>query len=376
MIILILLLAAAILYFAEKKIYAAYWKKGLDIKVNFDEHSAFEGDTSTLTEVVENRSFLPLPFIHAKFHVGSGLLFEDRENMATSDANYKNDIFSILFFQRITRTLKFTCTGRGFYRITDAALVSTDLFYKLHLLDTRPLDTFFYVYPGRVDISRFEQPLRKMVGEMNSRQFLYPDPFEFRGLRTYTISDPMNTINWKASARMGELMVNQYDSTTTRKIVILLNLENETVIARDILHEESIRIACTLCGRLLSEGYPIGLRVNGRDVETLAPTPYLQAQGPAQLEDLYRTLARIDMSEKDKPEFAPFIRDLMQEPDFNTSGYVLVSACQNEEIQEAYRELSREAAALWVSPMFMNMQPHVQLDNDDELIRWEVEGYA
>lgn len=375
MVILILLLGVVLLYFLERKLYQRYWNKGLNISVNFSKKSDFEGGEGTIIEVLENRSFLPLPFVHAKFRVGSGLLFEDKENMALSDNNYKNDIFSILFFQRITRTLKFKCAKRGYYKVDEAVLVSTDLFYKMHFLDIRPLETSFYVYPGQVDTDRFEQPLRKMIGEMNSRQFLYPDPFEFRGIRNYTISDPMNTINWKASARAGELMVNQYDSTTTKRIVILLNIEDEYVARMDPLHEESIRIACSLMSKLLAEGYPVELYVNGTDVETREPLTRLSASGPGQLNDLYRMLARIDM-QADKPEFYPVVKDLLKEPDFNTAGYIIVSVSQKRELQEAYRELSREAAALWVSPLYKNMESHLELDNDEEFLRWEVEGYA
>ena len=374
MIILILLLGAVILYFAEKKIYAKFWNKGLDIKVDFSGHSEFEGGHGVLTEVLENRSFLPLPFVHAKFHVGAGLLFEDKENIATSDANYKNDIFSILFYQRITRTLKFDCEKRGYYKVDQAVLVSTDLFYRLHLLDTRPLNTYFYVYPRQIDVSRFDQPLRKMIGEMNSRQYLYPDPFEFRGLRTYTIQDPMNTINWKASAKTGELMVNQYDSTTTKRIMILLNLEDEGAVRYDSLHEESIRIACTLASRLLSEGYPIGLILNARDVETGEYISPLNASGPAQLEDLYRMLSRVDMV-KPKTDFVPYMKEILEDPDFRTAGYVLVSVSQKTDLREVYKELSREAATFWVSPLFSNMEAVAEADSDD-FIRWEVEGYA
>jgi len=375
MIILIVLLGVVLLYFAERKLYKTFWDRGLNIKVNFTAHSDFEGAESTLVEVLENRSFLPLPFVHAKFHVGSGLQFHDKENMATSDANYKNDIFSILFFQRITRTLEFTCAKRGYYKVDEAVLVSTDLFYKLRFVATRPLDTYFYVYPGQVDVSRFDQPLKKMIGEMNSRQYLYPDPFEFRGLRTYTISDPMNTINWKASAKAGELMVNQYDSTTTRRIVILLNLEDDGVIRYEKLHEESIRIASTLLSRLLSEGYPIGLYVNAADVVSHEPMQPLTASGPAQQTDLYRMLSRIDL-DHGVTDFWPFITDIMQEPDFNTAGYIMISVAQNRMLQDKYRELSREASCLWVSPLFNNMEAVTDLQDPDEFIRWEVEGYA
>jgi len=375
MVIVILLLVALLLFFLERALYRRFWNKGLDIRVNFNGSTAFEGDNGTLTEVLENRSFLPLPFVHAKFQIGAGLKFEDRENLQTSDQNYKNDIYSILMYQRITRTLRFRCAKRGYYPIRMADLTASDLFYTEHYLHTIPQKTWFYVYPGRVDISRFEQPLRKMIGEMTSRTYLYPDPFEFRGLRNYTISDPMNTINWKASARAGELMVNQFDSTTSKRIVILLNLEDETVVHHPLLHEESIRIAATLAAHLLGQGFPVSFMMNGRDVETKEPVELVSAQGPGELEDIYKILARIDGS-GNIPEFYPRVRSILTQPDFQTAGYILISPSMKTELQSAFADLSREAATMWVAPLFGNMNFHVDVDSDADVIRWEVEGHA
>jgi len=375
MVIIILLLSAVLLYFGERALYRRFWNKGLDIRVNFTGKTAFEGDDSSLIEVVENRNFLPLPFVHAKFQIGAGLKFVDRENLQTSDQNYKNDIYSLLMYQRITRTLRFHCEKRGYYPIREANLTAADLFYGEHYLVTLPQKTFFYVYPGRVDISRFEQPLKKMIGDMTSRTYLYPDPFEFRGLRSYTISDPMNTINWKASARSGELMVNQFNSTTSKRIVILLNLEDETVVHHPLLHEESIRIASTLAAHLLGQGYPVSFMMNGRDVETKQPVELVSAQGPGELEDIYKILARIDAG-ADLPEFYPRIRKLMESPDFQTAGYILISPSMRTELQAAFADLTREAATMWVAPLFGNMNFHVDVDYNIDVVRWEVDGFA
>jgi len=375
MVIVILLLSVVLLYFGERLLYRRFWDKGLDIRLRFNGTTAFEGDKGSLTETVENRSFLPLPFVHAKFQIGAGLRFEDRENLKTSDRNYKNDIYSILMYQRITRTLDFTCIHRGYYPVRTADITASDLFYGERYLETVTQNAWFYVYPGRVDISRFEQPLRKMIGDMTSRTYLYPDPFEFRGLRNYTISDPMNTINWKASARTGELMVNQYNSTTSKRIVILLNLEDETVVHHPLLHEESIRIAATLAASLLGQGFPVSFMMNGRDVETKEPVEMLSAQGPGELEDVYKVLARID-GEGDIPEFSPRIRAILEDPDYRSAGYILVSPSMKPELQKAFTELSREAASMWVAPLFGNMNFHVDMETDADVIRWEVDGFA
>ena len=66
-----------------------------------------------------------------------------------------------------------------------------------------------YVYPRQVDTARIQMICRAVSGMVLSRNRLYEDPFEFSGIRDYRKEDPMNRINWKSSARMGDLMVNQ-----------------------------------------------------------------------------------------------------------------------------------------------------------------------
>ena len=375
MVILIVLLGAGLVYLLEHYIYKRYWNRGLDIRINFEGSSAFEGESGELTEVLENRNFLPLPFVHAKFRIGSGLVFEDRENVSTSDQNYKNDIFSVLFYQKITRRLVFRCAKRGYYEITDADIVSSDLFYNQHMVTNIEQHTAFYVYPGRVNTAPLEQPLRKIIGEMNMRSFLYPDPFEFRGIRSYTLNDPMNTINWKASARAGELMVNLYDSTTSRRIVILLNLEDETVVRHPTLQEESIRIASTLCARMLQQGYPVTIKANGVDYTQERSYAAISANGAAQLQEIYRMLARIDLF-RISPDLTPHILEELENPDIRTAAYVLVSSSMKPELQDAIEKISQEATTLWVVPLYRNMDMHIKDVGNTEVIRWEVEGHA
>ena len=373
--ILLLILGAGALYLLERILYRKLWDRGLSMKVEFTEKSAFEGDRSTLLEVVENRNFLPLVFLHAKFELGAGLVFENRENVSTSDMNYKNDIFSVLFYQRVRRRLPFTCAKRGYYYVNTADLVSTDLFYDQKMVGNYPQSTDFYVYPGAVDLSRFEEPFLKMVGEVTSRQFLYPDPFEFRGIRAYTLEDPLNTINWKASAKTGELMVNQFDSTVSRKLMIFLNVQDETVVEHHALHEESIRIAAALAAESLEKGLPVSFVCNGRDILNKEPAERIDALGKAQLEDIYRMLSRIDLKQK-KESMKELVSREAGNPDFREAGYILISSSQEKELMEAFSAIGREASAIHLVPLYKNMDFHPEESNAFEQIRWEVKGYA
>lgn len=375
MVIVIVILSVLLLYALERLLYKKLWDKGLSIRIRFLEKSAFEGGTGTVEEKLENRNFLPLPFLHAKFECGAGISFDNTENVSMSDRNYKNDIFSVLFYQRVTRRLDFHARARGYYVIRSADLVGEDLFYSVHMVRSFPQDSDFYIFPKLIDTSAFDQPLRKLIGDMTSRTYLLPDPFEFRGIREYTISDPMNTINWKASARTGSLMANQYNSTTTKRIVILLNVEDELVVHHGPLHEESMRIAASLAGRLLAQGYPVTLVTNGKDVETKKEFERFQAQGGTQAQEIYRLLSRIDLKQG-KRDFRTIVSEERKRPDFAEAGYLLISPSMKQGLQDEFRELSHEAAALYVTPLYDNMESRIGTDPGFDVMRWEVKGHA
>ena len=375
MVIVIVILSVLLLYLLERVLYRKFWDKGLSIKIRFLNYSAHEGGTGTVEEQIANRNYLPLPFLHAKFECGAGISFDNTENVSTSDRNYKNDIFSVLFFQRVTRRLDFRALKRGYYAIRSADLVGEDLFYSVHMVRSFPQDSDFYIYPKLIDTSAFDQPLKKLIGDMTAKTFLLPDPFEFRGIRDYTISDPMNTINWKASARAGALMVNQYNSTTTKRIVIFLNLEDETLIHHGPLHEESMRIAASLAERLLHEGYPVSMISNGRDCETKEAFQRFDLSGLSQVQEIFRMLARTDLR-LDKQNYAEIVREEMKLPDYTQAGYVLISPSMKQELQEAFRTLAQEAAALYVTPLYDNMDSRIEENPGFSVMRWEVKGHA
>lgn len=102
-----------------------------------------------------------------------------------------------------------------------------------------------------------------MLGTIQCAKRLYEDPFAFRTIRGYTAQDPMKTINWKASAKTGSLMVNTYDSVMSQKAMIFLDVEDNGILRREDLVEESIAVAATLMRKLLRQSIEVGLCMNG-----------------------------------------------------------------------------------------------------------------
>lgn len=236
--IILIIAGAALLYYLQNLIYKKYWDRGLSVSLRFLNKACTEGGKNSLVEVITNRNWLPLPVLRVRFKSGKYLRFAGSENVSVSDGSYKNDIFSAMFYQRITRTIPFDCLRRGLYRVDTVNLVSYNLFMSSPLVKDVPCGTSFLVYPRGVDASRIAAPFNKMIGNVLTKRFSMEDPFEFRAIREYSKSDPMKSINWKASAKTGALKVNVHNYTSRQEACILLNFQSDTAFIDDALYEE------------------------------------------------------------------------------------------------------------------------------------------
>ena len=101
----------------------------------------------------------------------------------------------------------------------------------------------------------------------------------------------------------------------------------------------------------------------------------LSANGPAEIEDVYRTLARIDINQNPE-EFYPLIRREMEDPSFRTAGYILIASCMKKELTDAMTDLATEAASLYIAPLHQNMPSRFEGSELLPVFRREVEGRA
>lgn len=129
------------------------------------------------------------------------LWFADGENTSVSDQCYKRDIFSVGGYQKITRTIPFHCSKRGYYELSQVELVTRSPLMNKKFYKTLESPDHFYVYPRMVDDTKLEIPFQKIMGSVLSHKNLYEDPFEFRGIREYQPTDSMHKINWRALKR-------------------------------------------------------------------------------------------------------------------------------------------------------------------------------
>lgn len=363
---------AGVLYLLQGWLYRYFWSKNLTADVVFMEDAIVEGEIGRIQETIVNEKLLPLPMIRVKFEIDKSLQFQEEGNVAVSDKCYKNDIFSIMLYQKITRTIPFLGTKRGYYSIEQMDLVSTDLFMTGVLVGVREVSTRLFVYPRGVDIQKLCIPYQKMMGTLLTRRYAYEDPFEFRGIRSYQPFDSMKDVNWKASARTGELKVNVHGYTARQEVCFLLNLETETIREYEGLKEESIRIVNSLAEWFLLQGIAVGILSNGRDMETKEELDLVSGSGRNHIDRIRKQLARLDLSQSCR-EYGELLAKRQLGTQGEESLYILISTSQREKLQLEFQKLCEKSrGSMWILPLYPDMEERLTDCPFAESYRWEV----
>ena len=292
-----ILVVALLLYLGQKTVYQKVWHKNLRVRLSFQEEGIWEGQESTLSEIIENQKKLPLTMVKVKFQTDRHLLFADTKGSRTTDKFYRNDIFQIGALEKVTRVLRFTAGRRGYYTIAEADLVASDLFLTAQYTATTDIGhCSLYVYPKPFSHPEFRQSLKQLSGEVLAKRHLLEDPFEYRGIREYQPQDDLKSINWKATARTGDLKVNQKNYTSQKSVRIFVNLEDTGILKKEDCVEASLQIATALLLLFLEQGMQVAVYCNGVDVLHNEPCILEAGGGIRQREAVLRAFALIDTS--------------------------------------------------------------------------------
>lgn len=292
-----ILVVALLLYLGQKTIYQKVWHKNLRVRLSFQEEGIWEGQESTLSEIIENQKKLPLTMLKVKFQTDRHLLFADTKGSRTTDKFYRNDIFQIGALEKVTRVLRFTAGRRGYYTIAEADLVASDLFLTAQYTAATDIGhCSLYVYPKPFSHPAFRQSLKQLSGQVLTKRHLLEDPFEYRGIREYQPQDDLKNINWKATARTGEFKVNQKNYTAEKSVRIFINLEDTGILKKEDCVEASLQIATALLLLFLEQGMQVAVYCNSVDVLHNEPCILEAGGGIRQREAVLRSFALIDTS--------------------------------------------------------------------------------
>jgi uncharacterized protein (DUF58 family) len=171
-----------------------------------------------------------------------------------------------------------SCNRWGAFRIGRVYLRMHDVFGLFRhetVVDRRqPLK----VYPTEQSVRNLLRPLETQVftGHHVARQ--KGEGIEFADLREFVPGDRIRHINWRASARRGELWVNEHHAERNADVVIFLDSFAEARREGRSTLDPALRAAASLAARYLRQKDRVGFVTFGGMLNWLLP-----ATGPAQL---------------------------------------------------------------------------------------------
>lgn len=364
--ILLFLLGVFLVMVVWKIYFDKHWDKNVVVHLNFQQNFVHEGEQTQLIEKIENRKRMPLPVLEVDFHLRRELSFHDMENTQISDFTYRRDIFSMLGNQRITRQLTLDCLKRGYYEISKINYKAFSLLFRDMYIREQPVNTDIYVYAKRTDVSKILLASEKLMGAMQCAKQIYEDPFAFNSIREYTITDSMKTINWKASAKTGELMVNTFESTLTESIMIYLDVEDIGIYQCEQLVEDGISVAATLTQKLINKGMAVGISVNMKEKQKKENFRIEPEGGTNQLHKIERLLSVLNAEERP----VPFEEILINPPKDSIAIVITKNATKNQLILENF--LGKEKQGIWVLPFSEEEVCEVKTSSNLYVIKREV----
>ena len=346
-----LLLALFVLYMLQTVLFRRFGMRRVEYERKLSVRTCFQGDEISLVERLENRKWLPVPWLRVESQLPSGLKFHAQANMDISSGSiYQNhkSFFSLMPYTKITRRHALTCMRRGVFRLESVTLSAGDLFGVASHSSRLSFDLELLVYPLPLAYEDMNLPSHSWQGEVTVKRWIVEDPFLTAGTREYRYGDSMKGVNWSATARSGKLQVNQHDYTADHRLLIVLNVEDHEGMwdaVNDVeLVERGISMAAGLAQHAIEQGMEVGFAANApTGLEPGKPIRSEVSGGMPHLTDLYELMARM-LVERLMPmhELLYTLKDELED----RTDIVLLSPYESGKLAEAVDSLRAQGHAV------------------------------
>jgi len=244
---------------------ARTWSENLSATRECNRLVAAIGESVAVVITIENKGFLPIAWVLAEDLLPRQALIYDPPALRTSGRRLQ----LAMLFSRHRKTVYYQleCNRRGYYQIGPLVLETGDLFglHRRYRVASEP--NFLLVLPQVHPLAGFDIASRRPIGEVKMSYRLFEDPTRVAGVRRYESGDPMNRINWRATARTGILHSKVYEPSTVAGITLLVDFHSGSFEAKHepMRSELAVTAAASLANAVFEMGQQVGLVTNARD---------------------------------------------------------------------------------------------------------------
>ena len=179
------------------------------------------------------------------------------------------------------------CTMRGKFTLGPATLVSGDPFGIFRLERPVPGSSEVLVYPRTTSLPGFSLPSAELPGGQDVKSRAFHVTPNVSTIREYQPGDSFNRIHWRSTARIGQLMVKEFELDPTAEVYLVLDMQervqqvlapvraprggrplNEQRIAEST-EEYGVQAAASISRHLLEQNRMLGLISWGQHREVI-----------------------------------------------------------------------------------------------------------
>jgi uncharacterized protein (DUF58 family) len=281
---------------------ARFWNRHLFTGVTFtptlSESRAFIDEPLRLEVELVNKKILPLPWYEWRMALSDPLRVtgEHLSAAVVPGLSWLSRKGAMGWYEHRKWTFELKASERGYHQVGPTTLRSADLF---GVFPGSTEDEHFQkltVYPRVFRLDELGMPADRPFGEQRGGSRVFEDPLRIAGLREYRPGDPLKRIDWKATARTGELTSRVYEPSATQQLYICLNIDTMEHAWEGYLKDELERAVSTAASVAVWAGqqrYSVGLLANGSFPEADRPIRLRPSRAPDQVTRILEGLAVI-----------------------------------------------------------------------------------
>ena len=245
---------------------------------------------------VTNDKLLPLVWLQIRDQWPAGVVAEGfgLRKILVLDRQELVQTVSVRWYERLRRRYRVRCEERGVHRFGPAEVQAGDPFGIAGVSARWEEHKDVVVLPRVLDVPVAGLLLGRPLVEEEAARSLAVDPTALRGTRPYRPGDPVSALNWRATARTGELYTNEYDPVSLASVRVLLDV-GSLYRAWESVEPELMELLCVVAASLTSayadRGYAVGFASNAAGAGEAAAVDLEPATGA--LPEVLEAIARL-----------------------------------------------------------------------------------
>jgi len=279
-----------------------YWSRHLFDRVTLrretTEKRVFAGERVPIEIELSNSKPLPLPWYEWRLAFSEHLPIAEEQLLAAAVPGQKHLARrgTLGWYQRHNWTFTVVPGERGYHQIGPATISSADLLGAFPASIEDDQRNHLVVFPRVFSMEDLGLPSDRPFGERKGGNRVFEDPLRIAGMREYRPGDPLRRIDWKATARSGDLRSRVYEPSATQQIYLLVNIDTMEHSWEGYLRDELERIvsvSASLCVWAAGARYAVGLLANGAFPDADRPIRIPPSRARDQVSRLLEALAVI-----------------------------------------------------------------------------------